>query len=100
MKRNATEIIWQKLNDGEIFGKIMSHNLGGAMFWDVLSMSPDKRYIRWTHYGSSANKATRKDLDWVLGVIFHMTPAEFLAEYTTYSEFKRIDEMYREEKAV
>jgi hypothetical protein len=56
-----------------------------------------KEYIFWRHYGSSANKCTRKDLRWVLKEIYHMTPAEFLAEYTTYHEFCRIEKIYGEE---
>lgn len=97
---NAFEVLWKMLVDHrEQFGKIEAHNLGGAYFWDVMyagtSEVTGKTLIFWRHYGSSANKCTRKDLRWLLKEIYHMTPAEFLAEYTTLREFNRIENMYK-----
>lgn len=37
--------------------------------------------IGWCHFGSSANPMTLRDLNWVICVIFEMTPAEFLSRY-------------------
>ena len=84
------EKLYEMLNNGETFGEILPHRLGGTFFWDVLSVSPvGKKYIRWRHYGSSANKNTKKDLAWILREIFKMTPEEFMEKYTTYAEYKR-----------
>jgi hypothetical protein len=35
----------------------------------------------WNNYGSSAETATLKDLDWLLKTIFELTPAEFMNKY-------------------
>lgn len=86
---SAFELIWKKLQDGEMFGEILPHRLGGTFFWYVLCLSPTKQYIRWRNYGSSANKNTKKDLKWILTEIFKITPEEFLAKYKTYAEYKR-----------
>ena len=97
---STLKFIYNKLIDGEIFGSIRKSSLGGTYFWDVLSSNG--KYIRWTHYGSSANKATLEELRWILTEIFEMTPEEFLFEYTTYNEYKRINAFYEtdERKAV
>ena len=87
---SAMELIWQKLQDGETFGEILPHRLGGTFFWDVLSVSPvGKKYIRWRHYGYSANKNTKKDLKWILSEIFKMPPEEFMQKYTTYTDYTK-----------
>ena len=83
------EKIYKMLQDGEEFGEVLPHRLGGTFFWDVLCLSPNMKYIRWRHYGSSANKNTKKDLKWILAEIFHMTPEEFIRKYKTYSEYKK-----------
>jgi hypothetical protein len=86
---SALEKIYEMLQNGESFGEVLPHRLGGTFFWDVLSVSPvGKKYIRWRHYGSSANKNTKKDLAWILSEIFKMTPEEFMSKYTTYAEYK------------
>ena len=92
---SALKLIYDKLLAGEEFGTIDQHRLGGTYFWRVLSA--DKQYIRWCHYGSSANKRTMEDLKWIITVIFRMTPEEFLYKYTTYSEWKRINSYYEKE---
>ena len=50
-------------------------------FSTAICLSEDGEYIRWTHAGSSANKATLKDLEWIITVIFDTTPIDFLREY-------------------
>jgi len=40
-----------------------------------------KKYIFWTHFGSSANPVTLRDLEWIITVIFRLSPVEFLQEY-------------------
>ena len=97
---NATELLWKMLVDNrQMFGRVMPANNGnGTIFWQVMSVGTSnsgKTIIRWTHYGSSANKCTRKDLAWILKEIFGMTSAEFLAEYMTYHDYLKIDQMYK-----
>ena len=45
-------------------------------------------FIQWKHYGSSANKITLADLEWVICNIFRMYPSEFLMEYILDTESK------------
>ena len=92
---SALKLIYDKLLAGEEFGTIDQHRLGGTYFWTVLSA--DNTYIRWCHYGSSANKTSLKNLKWILTEIFRMTPEQFLFEYTTYSEWKQIDNYYEKD---
>lgn len=98
---NAFELLWKMLVDHRnIFGRIEKHRQGGAYFWDVMYVGTSevngKTYIYWRHAGSSANKCTKENLRWLLKEIYHMTPAEFIAEYTTYHEFCRIEKIYGE----
>lgn len=93
---SAIKFIYRKLLDGEVFGRIEEHRMGGTYFWDVLSA--DKEYIYWRHYGEGANKTIIENLRWILKNIFEMTPEEFLYNYTTYHEYCRIDECYTHEQ--
>lgn len=43
--------------------------------------SADAHLIRWNHYGSSANEATAKDMQFVVEVIFKMTLPEFIRAF-------------------
>ena len=36
---------------------------------------------RWRHYGSSAARATVRNLGWIIENIFDMTPEEFVKKY-------------------
>ncbi len=90
---SALELIYDKLLEGESFGKIEKHNAGGTYFWNVLSS--DKVYIYWRHYGSSANKISLTSLRWILRTIFNTTAEQFLYDYTTYSQYKMIDDCYK-----
>ena len=92
----AYKLIYSMLLSGESFGTINQFRLGGTYFHDVLST--DKTYIRWTHYGSSANKTSLENLKWILTNIFKTTPEQFLLDYTTYSEWKRINNCYQDER--
>ena len=90
----ALKLIYSKLIAGEVFGKIDEHRLGGTYFWDVLWMN--NNYINWRNYGSSANKISLQNLRWILTEIFKLTPEQFLYNYTTYNEWKRIDNCYKD----
>lgn len=86
------KFIYDKLKAGEIFGVIEPHRLGGTYFWEVLLI--DNGFIKWRNYGQSASKVSLSNLKWILEVIFRMTPAEFLYNFTTYSKYVKIDECY------
>ena len=92
---SALKLIYKELLAGESFGKIDKHSLWVTYFWTVLFA--DEKYIRWCHYGSSANKTNLKNLNWILTEIFKTTPEQFLYDYTTYSEWKRINNYYIED---
>jgi len=49
-----------------------------------------KQYFQWRYFGSSANKATKKDLSWILENIFNMTAKQFVAYYITRDEAKTL----------
>lgn len=89
----ALDLIYEGIKKGTVYGKIEEHRLGGTYFWDVLGKSLSGN-IWWRHAGSSCNKMSKKELAWILSVIFEMSPAEFLAQHTTYAEFKRISGIY------
>ena len=40
-----------------------------------------KSYIYWSHAGSSANRVTLKDLNWIIRSIFNTTPELFEQNY-------------------
>lgn len=99
---SALKLIYDKLHSGECFGKIEKHRQGGTYFWDVLyiGQGTGKEYIFWRHYGSSANSVSLQNLKWILTKIFEMAPEEFLFNYTTYNEWKKIDKCYVGDKSV
>lgn len=93
---SALNLIYDKLTSGESFGSIDKYREGGTYFWIVMSIGYGNggKFIFWNHYGSSANRVSKKNLSWIITEIFRMTPEEFLFKYTTYTEWKRIDTCY------
>lgn len=53
----------------------------GKIPWRVLWRDGD--YYHFRHYGQAAVEATKRDLTWVMRMIFRMTPTRFLATYKT-----------------
>lgn len=76
----ALNIIYKHLKAGHKFGKWID-NVRYPYFEVNLVMSPDEKYWRWQNYGSSANRANKKELKWVIETIFKMKPVDFLEEY-------------------
>ena len=54
------------LNKGIVYCGIRSDGYGVG----EISVSPTKEYIRWRHFGQSANKNTDGQLRWLLETIF------------------------------
>ena len=82
------------LNKGTVYCGI--HNGYGV---GSICVSPDGKYIRWRHYGESANENTNRDLRWLLETIFKkcetITPAEWSDYHINYipidKQYKGID---------
>ena len=96
MKKNesaALKAIYKNINDGKRYGYDMT-NVTYPVFSSVLFIreSYGKKYIMWRHAGESANKNTLTDLNWIITVIFKMSPSEFLQRYITDDESKIIYE--------
>lgn len=93
---DALNRIHHNLMNGEQYGYLFplrddypDERLAGKdWFWKVLEKHDRKNLICWTHYGSSANKATKADLHWIITVIFDMTPEQFEQKYTTRTAFR------------
>lgn len=65
----VSEKLIQKMYDGLWKEKTYCGVIGGVGT-GVISLSDDKRLIRWSHFGSSAERYTKKDLRFILEVIF------------------------------
>ena len=91
-QREALNTIHAALLSGEQFGTVHrfrdDHPDGPRPYFSPeLYKIPLKPFFGWTHYGSSANKATKAELNWIIRQIFSTTPAEFLNRYTTRRAF-------------
>ena len=85
MKNDVLNRIYNNLIDGGRYTKTYQFS------WDVCGDgSTEGEYpvlsyfagrIYYEHFGSSAIKATRKELSWLLSVIFKLTPEQFEREY-------------------
>lgn len=79
------------LNKGIVYCGI--HN--GYGFGEIW-ISEDRKYIRWSNYGQSANENTDRDLRWLLETIFKeyetVTPAEWSNYHIAYVP---IDKQYK-----
>lgn len=74
--------IYNNIQAGKIYGEYWL-NVKYPFFSEVLYKTCGN-YIGWTHYGSSANKNTKKELAWIISVIFDTTPEEFEKMYVIY----------------
>ena len=73
------EDLLKYLQRGNRFGYVFTYRDGTKGIHVVLRA--DKRYIYWNNYGSSANKATAKDMKFVIETIFHTDVANFIRKY-------------------
>ena len=83
----AIDIIYKNLMEGKYYGYVVK-NVRFPYFHSVLNKHPFKSFFCWSNYGSSANKANKKELAWIIETIFKMTPEEFINKYEcrTYTE--------------
>lgn len=96
MKNEALNRIFDSLMAGEVYGSISRWRddypdpalAGREMFWAVLCKDRIKPLFCWRNYGSSANKATKKDLLWLIVEIFGTSPDGFERKYITKKAFR------------
>ena len=72
--------IWEKLNAGAVYTGV-KNNVGGV---GTLQISPARDFIRWQHYGQSAEKNTAGDLAFIINVIFKDCDEIVEARYSYY----------------
>ena len=73
---HAIDRIYENINQGYCYGRYI-YNVRFPYFKTCLSVSENGEFIRWIHYGSSANKNTKQELQWIIETIFKTTPDEF-----------------------
>ena len=89
-------IIYNALVSGESFGKFTYWNyyknepFQYPFFHTMLYKHYCKNILCWENYGSSANKATKEQLQWIITNIFNTTPKMFIKEYITRTEYERM----------
>ena len=76
--------IYENLMNGGVYGYQVNY-VRYPYFCYVLNLGTcgwtGRKLFYWHHAGSSANRATKKELKWILGNIFEMTPDEFCEKY-------------------
>lgn len=93
---SKTKALYAMLNNGESFGIFEYWNhyenkpLRYPLFHTVLVKHYCKNILCWDYYGSSANKNTLQDLEWILENIFNMTADEFIKKYMSKTEYDRM----------
>lgn len=86
--KQALDTIYSNLKNGMIYAYWLD-NVKFPMYYYVICYDGIKKLFYWRNYGSSANKATKKDLLWIITVIFKMCPVDFIKKYDclTVSEY-------------
>ena len=77
--------IYNNLLKGRVYGYQVD-NVRYPYFSVTLSYDSIHNLFRWRHYGSSANKATKEELTWIIEKIFDMFPEQFAKTYTSCYE--------------
>ena len=94
--QQALTAIYNAFNNGVQYGKFKywdyynNRPFSNPYFHIMLCKHWCKNIFCWENFGSSANKATKKDLAWIIKEIFKTTPEKFLIEYMTNTEYERI----------
>lgn len=78
-KMSTLKMIYNNLQNGKVYGRMFDNCR--YPFFDSVLYKTNTGFIGWKNYGSSANKNTLKELKWIIEVIFHCTPEEFVALY-------------------
>lgn len=104
MYNNTLKAIYNSLKNGEKYGKFVywdyynNKPMRYPYFHIALSKHDYKNLFLWENYGSSANKATLKDLNWIITEIFNTTPDKFILEYMTETQYNRMMTAIKQEQ--
>ena len=82
-------IIFKNLKSGCIYGRVEKYRF--YSFSHALSYDKVTNLFRWTYYGSSANKATKAQLAWIIKNIFGMTYSEFIKTFQCFTSWYEIE---------
>ena len=72
-KKETIKNIMQLLDNGKIV------YIGGGCLWETQDRG--KTYIKWSHFGSSANRRTLEELTWVINTIFEYKYKKIVYRY-------------------
>ena len=75
---DALRELFEDLKAGSVYGHQVN-NVPYPFFWENVGIHDG--YIKWNHYGASANAVSMNDLAFVVFVIFRTTPRRFMTEY-------------------
>lgn len=76
---SALEYIFNSLQTGYVFGRQIDYVKYPYFNYNLYLTYGN--FIGWEHYGSSAVKNNLEELEWLIDVIFKMTPEEFIKTY-------------------
>lgn len=75
---DALRELFEDLKTGAVYGHQVN-NVAYPFFWENIGIHDG--YIKWNHYGASANSVSMNDLAFVVFTIFKTTPRAFMQEY-------------------
>jgi len=75
---DALRELFEDLKSGAVYGHQVN-NVTYPFFWENIGIHDG--YIKWNHYGASANAVSMNDLAFVVFTIFKTTPRAFMQEY-------------------
>ena len=76
----ALDYIYNGLKSGKVYGHYMENVRFPSFYWN-LCYDRIGNYFFWSNAGSSANKATKENLRWIIEGIFKTSPLAFLGKY-------------------
>lgn len=91
-EKEILKTIYRNLQNGGGYGHMITNVRYPFFQWNIY-LTYDQVYIGWQNAGSSANKNTLDDLDWIIRNIFETTPRGFVKRY----ELRARDLNYMEE---
>jgi hypothetical protein len=84
----ALDYIYNGLKSGKVYGHYMENVRFPSFYWN-LCYDRIRNYFFWSNAGSSANKATKENLRWIIEGIFKTSPLAFLGKYMEKSRARR-----------
>lgn len=75
---DALRELFEDLKSGAVYGHQVN-NVRYPFFWENIGIHGS--YIKWNHYGSSAQAVSMNDLAFIVFTIFKTTPRAFMQEY-------------------